>query len=355
MSTTGQLRVLHLVAGGDRGGAETYCLDAIQALHAAGVQQAVVCRPHPDYMEVLARLGIAHVPLRFNLWELLSGRGASVIRQVIEEFSPTLLHAWMGRAAAFVPAGVQVPVLGWFGGYYDLKRFRRSDAFVGVTRDLRRHLVERSGSPERCFVAHTFGTLAPQPAVARAALQTPEDVPVVLLLSRMHRKKGVDTLLQAAQALPDAYFWLAGDGPKLTEYRRLAERLQLSSRVRFLGWRTDRAALLAAADVCALPSRYEPFGTVIAESWHAGVPLVAARAAGASQYVSDGVDGLLCDIDDADGLARQLRRAIDDASLRQALVENGRRTYVALFSREVATAALIDVYRQCLTLGKRAV
>lgn len=349
-----QPKVLHIVAGGDRGGAETYCLDAIQALHDAGVVQRVVCRPHPHYLEVLERLGIPYVALRFTLWERLSGRGARVIRRAIDEFSPDLLHAWMGRAASFVPAGVAVPVLGWFGGYYDLKRFRRCDAFVGVTRDLRRHLVETSGCAERCFVAHTFGTLAPQPALARATLQTPEHAPVVLLLSRMHRKKGVDTLLQAAQALPDAYFWLAGDGPELAAYRRLATRLGLDARVRFLGWRSDRAALLAAADVCALPSRYEPFGTVIAESWHAGVPLVAARAAGASQYVSDGVDGLLCEIDDADGLARQLHRAISDAPLRQALVAGGRKTYAALFSREVATAALIDVYRQCLTLGKRA-
>lgn len=347
------MKVLHVVAGGSRGGAETYCLDAIQALHALGVNQSVVCRAHPHYLEVLERLGIRHKVLDFNLWERLSGAGSAVIRRAIGEHSPDIVHAWMGRASSFMPADVQVPVLGWFGGYYDLKRFRHCDAFVGVTRDIRRRLIEESGCEDRCFVVHTFGTLQPQAAVSRAALQTPEGVPVVLLLSRMHRKKGVDTLLRAALALPDAYFWLAGDGPELRAYRRLADRLQLAQRVRFLGWRTDRAALLNAADICVLPSRYEPFGTVMAESWYAGVPLVATRAAGAAQYVSDGVDGLLCEIDDAAGLARQLRRVIDDRELRQMLVENGRRTYAAQFSREVATETLLETYRKCVGMGKR--
>lgn len=167
---------------------------------------------------------------------------------------------------------------------------------------------------------------------------------MVLTLSRMHPKKGIDTLLHAATRLPGVYIWLAGDGPNIDQYKRLCTKLNLDDRVRFLGWRNDRAALLAQASVCTLPSRYEPFGTVMPESWLAGVPLVASRAAGASQYVTDGVDGLLCDIDDAVDLAAQLNRALTDQSLRARLIAHGHETGARLFARDAVIAQMIQSY-----------
>jgi glycosyltransferase involved in cell wall biosynthesis len=129
--------------------------------------------------------------------------------------------------------------------------------------------------------------------------------------------------------------------------------LGLDERVRFLGWRHDRASLLEKASVCTLPSRYEPFGTVIAESWFSGVPLVAAKAAGANQYVTHEFDGLLCEIDDVDGLAEQLRRALQDHDLRTRLIENGKTTYQTLFSRNVVIKSLIEAYEKIIALGKK--
>lgn len=350
---THDLRILHVVAGAGTGGAETFCLDAVKALYDAGVKQHVICRPHAHYLEAFRARGISFETMEFNFVDRLLG-GSARIRRAVETFKPNMVHAWMGRAASFIPVRLGVPVLGWFGGYYDLKRYRNCHFYAGVTRDIARYIGDETKTPERVFVLHTFGTLEAQPPVDRASLDTPADAPVVLLLARMHWKKGVDTLLNAATQLPGVYFWLAGDGPEIETYRALATRLGLNDRVRFLGWRTDRAALLGAVTVCTVPSRYEPFGTVIAESWFAGVPLVAARAAGASQYVTDGFDGLLCDIDDVDGLARQLRRTIEDRGLRDTLVAQGRATYERLFSREVATQAIIDAYRRCIDQGTAA-
>lgn len=345
------MKVLHIVAGAGTGGAETFCLDAIKALHDAGVAQHVICRPHAHYINAFEERNIPYQTMRFGFFEKF-GIGQTMIRAAVAGFKPDVVQAWMGRAASFVPK-LSVPVLGWFGGYYDLKRYRNADFYAGVTRDIARHIAEASGKPERTFVLHTFGTLEDQPKVERKSLDTPEDAPVVLLLSRMHWKKGIDTLLQAAVKLPGVYFWLAGNGPDQQKYQDMAHAFNLNDRVRFLGWRNDRAGLLKSANVCTLPSRYEPFGTVIAESWYAGVPLVAARAAGASQYVTHDVDGLLCDIDDVDGLALQLRRAITDQALRETLIAGGRATYEALFSREVATQAIIDAYKKCIALGKK--
>lgn len=345
------MRVLHLIAGSPIGGAETYAQDAILALAERGLEQKVVCRPHPIAQARFTDAGIAAAPFGFSFWQGRFG-GPQKIAGQARDFAPDLIHAWMGRAASFVPAGLAMPALGWFGGYYDLKYYRHIDGFVGVTHDIVRHIVASGAPVERSFVAHTFGTLPDAPPVDRTAFDTPPDRPVILVLSRMHAKKGIDTIIRAMAQVPGAYLWLAGDGPEKGRYETLAKALGLDDRIRFLGWRTDRKALFAACDVCALPSRYEPFGTVIAEAWAMDKPLVAARAAGARQYVRHGETGLLCDIDDVEGLAGQLNAALIDKRLAARLVAAGAQEYQRAFSKQASTDALIDVYERMIALGK---
>jgi glycosyltransferase involved in cell wall biosynthesis len=210
-------KVLHVVAGSGKGGAETFCLDAIKALHDAGIKQHIICRPHPHYLAAFHERGIPYDTLSFS-WLSRLFNGPHLIRKRVKSLKPDLVHAWMGRAASFVPARLNVPVLGWFGGYYGLKRYQTSDCYMGVTRDIGRHLVEKSKRPDRCFVIHTFGTLEPSPPVSKADFDTPEEAPVVLLLSRMHWKKGIDTLLKAAQETGRCLF-LAGR--RWTRHRKI--------------------------------------------------------------------------------------------------------------------------------------
>jgi glycosyltransferase involved in cell wall biosynthesis len=169
----------------------------------------------------------------------------------------------------------------------------------------------------------------------------------------MHAVKGIDTLLRAAVAVPSLYLWLAGDGPERAAYEALARELGLADRTRFLGWRQDRKALLEACDICVLPSRYEPFGTVIIEAWAAGRPLVATDADGARQYVHDGADGLLCPRDDPPALADRLSRLLAEPGLATRLAAAGLQRYAADFTRDIVITRLLDSYRHAHALGKR--
>ncbi len=163
---------------------------------------------------------------------------------------------------------------------------------MGVTRDIVAHMVKNGVPADRAHYIPTFPVITPLPPLDRATLNTPSDAKVLLTLSRLHEKKGLDTFLRAVQGLPGCVAWLAGDGPLQAELENLAVELGIAERVRFLGWRTDRSALLRAADICVLPSRYEPFGTVILEAWAARTPLVACASAGPAAHVIDGVNGL---------------------------------------------------------------
>jgi glycosyltransferase involved in cell wall biosynthesis len=347
------MRILHVIAGAPTGGAETFCFDAITALAERGVEEKVFCRPHPQAVARLDEASVPYEPLRFTPAARLLG-GPAAIRREAASWGADLVHAWMSRAASFVPTGMPCPVIGWLGGYYNVKYFKTADYLIGVTPRIRDYLLERGIRPQRAFVCHTFGTLPDSPAVGRASLGVPEGALLLLLLSRLHEKKGIDTAIRALGHLPKAHLCVAGDGPERLKYEHLARELGLTERVHFLGWRTDRKALLEACDICLLPSRYEPFGTVIVEAWSMRRPLVAAAADGARQYVRDNENGALFPIDDIEALTRRITDLAADAALVERLVQNGYRDYERMFSREIVIANLLDIYQTVIAVGRAA-
>jgi glycosyltransferase involved in cell wall biosynthesis len=346
------LRILHVVAGAPTGGAETFSADAILALAERGVVQHVICRPHPIPLQRFGAAGIPVTPLSFSPLTRFAGAPAR-IRRIARAFEADAVHAWMGRAAWFVPARMPCPVIGWLGGYYDLKYYRTATDYIAITPDMRRSLIDRGAPADRVFLCHTFGTLPDSPPVTRAQISTPADALVLLVLSRMHQKKGIDTALKAMRSLDGAVLWLAGDGPELTRYQTLAAELGVAAKVRFLGWRTDRKSLLEACDICLLPSRYEPFGTVIAEAWSMRKPLIATPADGARQFVRDGDNGLIMPFDDDAALAAHIRAIAGSPALATRLGGNGYETYKRLFSRDIVTARLRDIYATVIAAASR--
>ena len=345
------MRILHVMASRANGGAETYCGDMIASLHAAGLSQLAVLPRRALQHARLAAAGVVLAPealdVRVGHWRRRR------LARIIDGFGPDLVHCWMRRAASLVPA-LPVPVIGWLGGYYDPARFARCSHFIAVTPALIAHLAAH-GVPAGC--AHyvpTFPTLEAGPPVDRAALDTPAGAPVLLALSRLHHKKGLDVLLRALCELPRCVAWLAGDGPLAGELHALAHALGVAERVRWLGWRSDRGALLRAADIGVLPSRWEPFGTVMLEAWAAERPLVAAASQGPSALIRDGENGLLVPIDDAGELAAAVRRLLDDAELRARLIRQGLADYDRGFTREAVTQRMLAVYAAITAEGAGA-
>jgi glycosyltransferase involved in cell wall biosynthesis len=335
------MRIVHVMASRANGGAETYSTDMMASLQAAGMEQVAVIPRASIHHERLAAAGVTLAPdvldSRFGL------RRRRRLAQLIVSFKPELMHCWMRRAASLVPK-LEVPVIGWFGGYYEPAHFRRCTHFVGVTSGIVAHMVERGVAQAKAHYVPTFPTIEAGPPVDRADLATPVEATVLLTLSRLHEKKGLGVLLAALVRLPGCIAWIAGDGPLEADLKALAARLGVADRVRFLGWRTDRGALLAAADVCVLPSRWEPFGTVMLEAWAAGTPLVAAASQGPASLIADGTNGLLVPVDDALALAAAVGRLIANPALGARLVERGRADYHQDFTLEAVTRRMIALY-----------
>ena len=336
-------KILHLMAGAPTGGAETYCVDALLALQSAGIKQTLITRSHTQRLSDLLAAGIEVCTAPFG--KMFRGATQRTLQRAIEEFQPDIIQYWMGRAASYAVAGRHKNI-GWFGGYYDLKRYHHMDAYVGVTQDIARHIREAGAVAEKVFTIHTIANLPQASPIPRAEFDTPEHAPLLLALARLHPKKGLDILLRALVDLPNVYCWIAGDGPLRHALPKLARELGIADRVKFLGWRNDRAAMLATCDVCVFPSRYEPFGTVTIESWAAGKPLVATAAAGPAAYVKNEENGLLVPIDDVDALNYAIARIISDIDLCQHVIDGGRASYEKQFTPAVMVAAYKDLYNQ---------
>lgn len=340
------MKILHLMAGAETGGAENIFFEDVLALADGGLEQAVVTRPNNDFRLRAMRDKNIRVDTasfaNFPRWPT-----KRVIDRVCKEFNPDIVHCWMGRAGTYAPNYSAVNV-GWYGGYYKRSRFARCDYHIGLTKDLIRHLREQGVEEDRAILIHTYAEFEDAAPVDRANLDTPEGAPLFLALARLHWKKGLDVLLKSLVDVPGAYLWIAGDGPLREQLEAQCGELGLGDRVRFLGWRDDRGALLAASDICVFPSRYEPFGTVTVDAWASRTPLIAAAAAGPKAYVKDGENGLLVEIDDVDGLTLAMNRLVNDSDLRDRLIEGGLESYRSQFTKDIFIQDSVAFYKRAL-------
>ena len=323
------MRLLQAIAGARHGGAEAFFVRLALALQRAGQEQRVLIRRDAERAAALRRGGIEALELSFGGPLDLATRRR--FRRALAEYRPRLVLTWMNRATRLCPRGDFVHV-GRLGGYYDLKHYRRCDHLVANTRDIAEYLRREGWPEERTHYLPNFPETARTIPVPRASLDTPDHAPLALALGRLHPNKGFDVLLTAIRRVPQLYLWLAGEGELRAPLERQARELDIAARVRFLGWRDDASALMAAADFLVCPSRHEPLGNVIIEAWAAGVPVIATMTAGPSVLITHDKTGLLVPADDAGALAIAMRRIVDDEALKARLAAAGHAAYEAEFS-----------------------
>lgn len=169
----------------------------------------------------------------------------------------------------------------------------------------------------------------------------PGDI-VFVMTAFFEPRKGHAVLIEAAKLMKDrsVKFVLIGSGPELDSCEKSAGNNFL-----FLGYRPDHADILNACDVLVLPSIHsEDMPLVILDAMALGKPVVSTRLAGIPDEVADGVTGLLAVPGDARTLANALSRLADDADLRRAMGEAGRKRYSERFTASRMCGRYRDLY-----------
>jgi glycogen(starch) synthase len=176
---------------------------------------------------------------------------------------------------------------------------------------------------------------------------------LVLLVGRLVYEKGFQLALDALPAViervGDVRFLVAGSGTHEGELRAQAERLGLAEQGTFLGWIGDDVlhSLYRIADLCVIPSIYEPFGLVALEAMASGCPCIVADTGGLREVVPVGERvGLRFNGGDAEHLGVMIERLLVDEELRDRLVTEASEHVLSFDWEDIAvrTKGIYDRY-----------
>ena len=218
-----------------------------------------------------------------------------------------------------------------------LPRWYRRAPFQAISESTADDLVARGVRRDQVAVIYPgIDTAGYTPAPGTRA-----GAPTFAYLGRLKRYKGVDLVLRAFARLahPAATLEIAGTGDHRPVLEALARSLDLTERVRFLGFvsESEKVALLRRAWALCFASPKEGWGITNLEAAACGTPVVASRSPGLRESVRDGATGFLTPHGDVDALAAAMRRLADDRALVERMGAEGRR-FAQTFTWERAAA-----------------
>ncbi len=255
-----------------------------------------------------------------------------------------MILAWMQRGARLLPDFPDVLKVVQLANYpKHLRYYKNADALIAIQPDHMNYVRNLGWTRPIHLITNFSNDVEPAP-IQRSTLDTPENAFVVCGVGRFIHKKGFDVLIRAMKDIPDAWLWLIGEGTERNTLEGLVGELGLEHRTRFTGWVEEPTHYVASSNLFCLPSRREPLGIVTLEAWKAKVPVVATKSEGPSWYVKDGENGLLVDIDDADGITSAIKRVQNDMQLAKRLSIAGYQMLENTFSKE----KIVDRYFELL-------
>ena len=378
------VKVMHLISGGDSGGAKTHVHTLLQNLSRT-IDVTMVCFMEGPFVDEARELGIPTM--------VLTGRNLLKIRntlkKIIVEEGYQILHCHGARGnlmGALLGKATGLPVvttvhsdyrLDYLGrpfsrltyGTINTIALRKLDYRIGVSDAMTDLLISRGFNPDKLFTIYNGIDFTPRtPALNRqqyldsVGLEADEHSVIVGIAARLNPVKDIATLVRgfakAHQVCPQLRLLIAGDGEQMEMLKDLAGQLGVSRQVCFAGWITDTDSFYHALDINTLTSLSETFPYSLTEGARAGLPTVASRVGGVPYLIEHGIHGLLFEAGDDDTLSRHLIALAQDPELR---LHMGQRLYQRAkedYSLESTLQRQLTIYetvlrRQARKTGKR--
>ncbi|MGG1661843.1 glycosyltransferase [Brevibacillus sp. NRS-1366] len=375
-----KLRVLHVIGGGEYGGAEQHILNLVSTFPEEEVEVAVICFYDSLFASKLREAGISVVTLnQFGRFDL---RLLRALRRAFLSFQPAIIHTHGVKANFFsrlASRGMNLPLLTTVHsalrydyasalGYMIVSLMERS------TRLWNRHYIAISGAISEILrgqgvsaadisVIYNGMDLSPyrqnqlrasDRSRLRAEWDIPEDAFLFGTVARFVPVKGLPILLDGfAQFVRDTenapFLVLIGDGSERGILEAKVRELHLENRVRFTGFRQDIPACLHAIDGFVHSSLYEGLGYTIIEAMASEVPVVASNVGGVKEFVFHRETGLVVEPGDPAALAQAMEQLYTSAELRESLVNNALEKVEDSFTIQQMTEKILALYRKLLT------
>jgi len=325
--------------------------------HAAGSIRQLIREHKPD----IAHLHIYYGKLTASILPVLKAEGVPVVhtmheyRQISPNYSLTLndridedccgvANAWRAVPRRFNRDSLARSALSVAEWYLSrmIGSLRHIDRLIAISDFQKRKAIEHGIPEEKITRVYNFvepGTALHEKTGAGGYL---------LYFGRIEKIKGVLTLAQAAERLPDVRFKIVGEGRAESELHDFIKSRGLNN-IELLGFKRGEELKCLIRDSLAtvLPAQwYEPFGLTVLESFAQRRPVIASRIGALPELIDDGVDGLLFEPGNADELRDRITTLISNPKRADTMGDAGRAKLDRRFGPEIHYHELIRAYRQ---------
>ncbi len=364
------MRVLHLISGGDSGGAKTHVLSLLSSLN-EHIRADLVCYKEAEFSTEAREMGIPTQVFAggFNI-------GLKKTHELIKNGNYDIVHCHGSRAnltGALLKKHFDIPFISTVHSDYKLDylgrpmaaltygqlnkmALHRMDYRVCVSDQMRATLIERGFEPNKLFPIYNGVDFSrPKPSITRSewfsdiGCSFPEDSIVVGIAARFDAVKDVATTVRgfagAAKENSRLRLLIAGDGREREMLEALCEELNVRDKVFFAGWISGMDGYYASVDINAISSLSETFPYAVTEAARVGIPTVASRVGGLPRLIINGETGMLFEPTDHETMTRCLLALANDEQLRkklgQAVYDKAKRE----FSTESTCQRQLKIYK----------
>ena len=373
------MKMMHLISGGDVGGAKTQVLTMLWEL-SKHHQAKLCCFVDGPFAQEARQMGISTM--------VLQGKNPSqltrMLRKELETGGYEILHCHGSKANLFgsilrgkltIPVVSTVhsdPKLDYLGrpianmtyGVANRRALRRMDGWVAVSDAMKETLIRDGLDADRIYVIYNGIPFYGEPEhTTRSAylssldIQWGEDCVIYGIAARLNPVKDVKTLIrafgEAAKQCDNIRLLIAGDGEQRQELEEMAGSLCPPDTVKFIGWQTDMNSFYHSLNVNMLSSISETFPYAITEGARMGCATISTAVGGIPKVVIDGKTGFLVDPGDWQTMARRIVSLAGDAKLRSSLGQGIYEKVRREFSSQVMAQRQIQIYQTVIRRDRK--
>jgi glycosyltransferase involved in cell wall biosynthesis len=361
-------RILHLIPAFDCSGAEKQLRLLARGLLQAGLDTHV-CLLAPSGSTPEPVFAGMQPTILEKRWKF-DPRAWWNLKRLVEHLRPDVVHAWQCTANAY---GLAAMLGGSFkrliAGYRSMEPVdhslkarldreigRRATGLVANSRGVKDFYV-KNGLPENKFNVIDNAVELPAPSSSTKQqildeLGLPETSRLIGIVGRLMPHKRLKDAIWAADLLKvvrkDVHLLIFGDGPHFDRLRRFRDQVHIQDHVHFLGNRSDLQRFYPYFDLLWSTSAYEGQSNAILEAMAAAVPVVASDIPGNRELVLPKETGILVQVGDRGGFAREAYRLLENPELARQFGEAGRQRVRREFTVEKMVEKYINLYDRLL-------
>ncbi|MEA4961867.1 glycosyltransferase [Lutispora sp.] len=340
-------KVLHLISGGDVGGAKTHVLTLVKELQ-KNLTVKIVCFMEGPFAQEARDMGIDIIVLpqqrRYDL------KVIDTLVKLIKDEGFTLIHSHGARAnfiTRFIKNKLPIPcvttihsdfMLDFKGNLYkhiiytnlNVFALKKFDYFIAVSESFKQMLIGRGFPADKIFTVYNgmdfdedISYKSREKFLEERGLISLKDKKLIGILARLHPVKGHEIFIKAAADIlasnKNIHFLITGESTEMPALDDLIKQLGIEDNVHFIGFGDAPYDILNAIDINVLTSYSESFPYALLEGARLEKPTISSAVGGIPMLIEDGENGYLFKAGDSNELSRKLSLMIEDEARSKAM------------------------------------